>query len=341
MAHSNPEISVILPVYNASAYVEEAVQSILDQTFGNFELLLINDGSTDDSEQKCLRFNDARVVYIRNETNIGLIATLNKGLAMAKGQYIARMDADDVSLPQRFEKQIQLFKQYPDAVVVSCDHFGWDGKQALTRVYTETGSDELKAMLLFATCFCHPVVMIRNVFSNGTIQYNASSQHVEDYRLWMDLSFLGSFHNVPEPLLKYRSHAQQVSVLHRETQLKNSNTLRKQFLEKLGFCFSEKQLQVHNSIGNNVFITSSQQLNEIEAWLLQLKQQNLSVKWMKEEAFRKVLHKFWIDSCGYSNLGLKAYNNYLKSDLRVGQSLRLSGHFKLIAKCFIRRFRKQ
>src|SRR4051812_24164992 len=102
---SSPAITILLPVYNCREYLHEAIISLLSQTFTDFELLILNDGSTDDTEKVIQSFSDNRVVYIKNESNKGLIYTLNKGVTLAKGKYIARMDADDISLPKRLQKQ--------------------------------------------------------------------------------------------------------------------------------------------------------------------------------------------------------------------------------------------
>jgi glycosyltransferase involved in cell wall biosynthesis len=310
-----PLISVVLPVYNAEAYLQEAVTSILQQSYTHFEFILINDGSTDNSEKICLAFNDKRIIYIKNETNLGLITTLNKGISLAKGEYIARMDADDVALPNRFKMQIEAFQRYTDALVVSSDYYSLNGSQK-TKVCNRKLSDEMKTTLLFATCFCHPTVMIKNNFAKLNLCYDATSKHVEDYKLWMDLSFHGKFYNVAEPLLLYRSHPQQVSALYNDTQLKNSNLLRENYLKQLGFTFTEDELRIHNSIGNNEFITSLEQLKAIEKWLLNLVQQNQKLKMFEEQLFINIMYKFWLDSCGNTNLGFKAFNCYKHSALK-------------------------
>src|SRR5215218_8009066 len=115
-----PQVSVILPVYNGEAYLQEAVDSILAQTFTDFELLIINDGSTDDSERIIDSYKDSRVKHLKNEQNRGLIFSLNRGVEAAKGAYIARMDADDVALPERLEKQMQYLKQNKEVGILSC-----------------------------------------------------------------------------------------------------------------------------------------------------------------------------------------------------------------------------
>src|SRR5688500_8514963 len=111
---TQPLVSVLMPVYNAEAYVSEAIQSILQQTYKNFEFLIINDGSTDNSEKLINTFSDSRIRYIRNSENIKLVATLNKGIDLSVGKYLVRMDADDISLPERLQKQVDFMETHPE-----------------------------------------------------------------------------------------------------------------------------------------------------------------------------------------------------------------------------------
>ncbi|HGF9542707.1 TPA: glycosyltransferase family 2 protein, partial [Acinetobacter baumannii] len=104
-------VSVVLPAYNAELYLKEAIDSVLSQTFTDFELIILNDGSIDRTEEIILSYNDSRIVYVKNEKNLGLIGTLNKGINLAKGKYIARMDADDICLPERFKKQVDFLEK--------------------------------------------------------------------------------------------------------------------------------------------------------------------------------------------------------------------------------------
>ena len=122
MYSSQPVISVILPVYNAERFLREAIDSVLKQTFVDFEFIILNDGSTDKTEDIILSYKDPRIRYVKNEKNLKLIKTLNKGVDMARGKYIARMDADDISLPERFEKEVAYLEAHPDVAVVSCYH---------------------------------------------------------------------------------------------------------------------------------------------------------------------------------------------------------------------------
>ena len=104
-----PEISCIMPAYNAAAFIRPAIESILNQTYGNFELIIINDGSTDDTDNIIKSYNDKRIIYIRNEENLKLIKTLNRGVDAARGRFIARLDSDDIALPTLFEEELKEF----------------------------------------------------------------------------------------------------------------------------------------------------------------------------------------------------------------------------------------
>ena len=113
------KVSIVIPVYNAEKYIKEAIESILNQTFSNFEFIIIDDGSIDATEEIIKSFKDSRIVYIKNEKNLGLIKTLNKGISIARGEFIARMDSDDISMPQRFELQLDVFKKYKGVDIVN------------------------------------------------------------------------------------------------------------------------------------------------------------------------------------------------------------------------------
>lgn len=150
----SPTVSVLMPVYNGAKYLHEAVKSILDQTYADFEFLIVNDGSTDDSEKIILSFKDPRIVIIKNEINIGLINSLNKGLTIAKGKYIARMDADDVAMPQRLELQVKEFNTNPNAIVIGTDYF------LLTDTKTSHKKTGITVIIKKRYCCSRPVFVI-------------------------------------------------------------------------------------------------------------------------------------------------------------------------------------
>lgn len=240
-------VSIVLPVYNAQETIAEAIYSILCQTFVDFELILINDGSTDDSESVIGYFKDPRIQYYTNEKNKGLIYTLNRGISLAKGKYIARMDADDIAMPTRLEKQIRIMEQNSNIIVCGTriKYFGVVKRNG--EFMAPETSEENKAWLLEEVCFAHPTVMIRkDVLINNQIFYNSDYKNCEDYKLWVDLSEYGDYYNIQEPLLKYRLSDTQITQKTNTIQLENARRCRREYWAKIfGKDFNLKQIDIH------------------------------------------------------------------------------------------------
>ncbi|HYO21245.1 MAG TPA: glycosyltransferase family 2 protein [Flavisolibacter sp.] len=212
-----PRISVILPVYNAQKYLREAIDSILAQTFADFELLLINDGSTDGSEEVIRSYSDPRIIYIKNEENSGLINTLNKGIELAKGDYIARMDGDDVALPERLEKQVSHLEKNNIALLATTYHSIDKDGNLLPAWPTDRATitpEQIKKTLPRDNCIAHPTTMAKSwVFKKYryhpelvfTYKFIHNQTYSEDYDLWLRIAADGLvIEKLPEPLLLYR-----------------------------------------------------------------------------------------------------------------------------------------
>ncbi|MBN1469632.1 MAG: glycosyltransferase [Fusobacteriaceae bacterium] len=201
----NKKITVLIPVYNGEKYLKEAITSILYQTYEDFDLLVINDGSTDKSENVILSFTDERIKYIKNEKNIGLIKTLNKGLDLISGEYVVRMDQDDISLPNRLEKQIKFMDENKEIVVSGTNIriFGDNIKTFVNKL--PMNPSEIKVMLLFENCIMHPTVIMRKeVLDIEKYRYNIEHIAAEDFGLWQLISQKYSLSNIDEVLLEYR-----------------------------------------------------------------------------------------------------------------------------------------
>lgn len=206
-----PKVSVIMPAYNAEKYINEAVDSILTQTYGDFELIILNDCSKDRTEEMILAYEDARIVYLKNEQNMGVAATLNKGLEVAKGQYIARMDADDISLPERFEKQVAYLDTHPDVAVLGTAVETFDEKGDTFRDPYRPNDAQIKIDLLFASVLAHPSVMMRRDVILALGGYDREFEGLEDYELWCRVVAEHNITVYPEVLLRYRIHSAQVT----------------------------------------------------------------------------------------------------------------------------------
>jgi glycosyltransferase involved in cell wall biosynthesis len=202
----SPVISVLFPVYNGSLFIGQAIQSILEQTYDNFEIIIINDGSTDESAAIIQKYKDSRIRFYEQE-NQGLAATLNHAIKMSKGKYLARQDQDDISLPQRFEKQVDFLESHPDYGMVGtwASIMGENGDtQRIHRHPTE--SLILKFDLFFNNPFVHSSMMIRkSVFEKvGLYSTDKSRQPPEDYELWSRIAREFEVANIPEILHIYR-----------------------------------------------------------------------------------------------------------------------------------------
>ncbi|OMF66944.1 MULTISPECIES: glycosyltransferase family 2 protein [Paenibacillus] len=238
-----PKISVLMPVYNGAAYLEEAIQSILNQTYDDFEFIIINDGSTDRSGEILNTYVDPRIVRIENKINVGIVESLNEGIRAAGGEFIVRMDADDFSLPNRLGIQSAFMDSHPEIGV--CGSY----VQVMNREeiwYQPVHPEEVKCRLLFHCCLAHPSVMLRRaVLDHYSLRYDSSYAHAEDYQLWTWLSRVTKLTNVPEVLLHYRKHEGQVSIRRQSEQLGQADRIRYEQLRWLGVEPSESEFAIH------------------------------------------------------------------------------------------------
>lgn len=236
-----PLVSVVLPVFNAADYVAHAIDSILGQTLRDLELILIDDGSTDNSSEIMRGYasSDDRVHLVCRE-NRGLVATLNEGIALARGLWIARMDADDISLPQRLEKQLE-WAERERADICGCWVQCFDGDNSLRRYPTDHLGCE--AQLLFDVPLAHPAAIVRaKVFQS--LKYDPDFADAEDYELWQRAWERGNkFTNIPEVLLNYRIHQGQISVRQRSRQEAVANVVRIRHWKSILTEFDESRIE--------------------------------------------------------------------------------------------------
>lgn len=226
-------LSIVMPVYNVPAgYLQEAMDSILDQTFVDFELIIVDDGSTDDSISIVKSYNDSRIRLIQN--NHDFIGSLNIGMAAARGKYIVRMDADDIMLPCRLQVQYEFMEKHLKIAVCGSwiEKFGND-----ERIVQLPGEHEqIVTSMLLSNPMAHPSVMIRkNVFEQlGMELYKREYPCAEDYKLWTDLALKGyHFANIPEVLLRYRCSEHQVTHTKWNTMLQSTQKIQAEYAEEI------------------------------------------------------------------------------------------------------------
>lgn len=271
---NSPLISVIMPVYNGEKYLKEAIDSILNQTFTDFEFIILNDGSTDKTEDIVLGYDTPRIRYVKNEINLKISKTLNKGIALAKGKYIARMDADDISLPERFEKQVKFMDDNLD-IGVSGTWLQTFGDSCSIWSPPES-HEEIIIDMLFRSPLMHPTVFIRKkiLLSMNKI-YNESFNGVEDYELWTRLSKITKLANIPEVLLNYRINDFSKNRKHyKNKQLLLANLVRNKYLANNIIECSKCELELHNKLACKEYLPTDAFLIDSRKWLLNIIESN-------------------------------------------------------------------
>jgi len=207
-----PKISVIMPVYNGERYLKDALQSVLNQSYRDFECIVIDDGSTDSSAEIIQAFNDPRIVYVQ-KNHSGIVDSLNHGISISKGEYVARFDCDDICEAHRLEGQLRFFDTHPEYAMVGShasviDENGIeDGKLE----YPPLEAVQIRKYALLHNPFIHSSVMIRREILDKVGTYKKLYRHVEDYELWTRIAFDYSTANISQPLIKYRIHSRQVT----------------------------------------------------------------------------------------------------------------------------------
>lgn len=242
----NPTVSVLMPTYNAERYLKEAVEGILGQSFTDFEFIIIDDGSTDGTSEILSHYQDSRIVYLRHETNRGYVYALNHGLKIAKGKFIARQDADDISLPERLLRQVEMLDLQPNLVVVGSAYHTIDEAGNHLRTFCPPTCDTaIRWQMLFQNSFVHTAVMFRlDVIHRHGYHYDPELVPSEDYGLWSQLLNHGQGMNLAIPLVKYRRHRDQISKLAADRQRANADRVSQSNLERLGFQVSKAVLRV-------------------------------------------------------------------------------------------------
>jgi glycosyltransferase involved in cell wall biosynthesis len=214
-----PSISVILPAYNAQDYLTEAIESILNQTFNDFEFLIFNDGSTDSTKTIIDSYNDKRIKAFHSDENKGYVHWLNIGLKDSQGKYIARMDADDISLPERFQLQWDFMEKHLDVGVCGGQIITTGTNEPIKKPLTD---DEIRWWFFKGCPLTHPSVFIRKaILDKWNLTYDKKLQPAEDYDMWWRMAQVTKMANLTQVLLKHRYHAQQESTANSEIQQKN------------------------------------------------------------------------------------------------------------------------
>lgn len=303
MAQSRmPKVTVLMAVYNGEKHLREAIESILGQTFRDFEFLIIDDGSTDSSREIIASCADPRIRLVRNEANLGLTKSLNRGLKLAAGEYVARMDADDVSLPERLERQVKHLDEHPEVGVCGAQTqaFGDGIRGWISHYYLD--HDIIKAALLIGSAISHPTAVLRKAFLDKFgLGYDEAAVCTQDYDLWVRCADRFKMANLPDVLLRYRRHAGQVTIQHERLQNDIARAVTGKLLARAGISASATELEFHEWFCKFTPKTDRAYIWSIAQWLSKIFDTSLQTGYFSPRSLQIVFFNRWLFIC-YINL---------------------------------------
>jgi glycosyltransferase involved in cell wall biosynthesis len=280
-------VSVVMPVFNGEQHIREAVQSILGQSLSDFEFLIVNDHSTDSTENIVREYceRDARITALRNEGAKGMVGALNTGLARARGEYIARMDADDISLPTRLERQHDFLDEHRDVSVCGTNMELFGVHQVVWHLPQD--HEAIRAGLIFTPFIAHATVMIRRTaIEENQYRYDAGYGYAEDYELWSRLSERYRFANLPDVLYRYRKYGRGDESIRENIRSHSAQRVRLRLLHKLGIVPSPEESELHQQIGDYCYRPTRAFVRRANIWLDKILRANERFQVFDQQALR-------------------------------------------------------
>lgn len=276
-----------MAAFNEEKFIGEAIDSVLKQTYSNLEFIIINDGSTDKTEDIILSYKDSRIVYKKNLTNLKLIKSLNIGLSTAKGKYIARMDADDICYLDRIEKQVEFMETNPEIGISGAQLTTFGSSNGLMQY--PLNHEEIKLHLIITSCFGNNVVIFRKeILDQFKLFFPEGYLHAEDYKSWTNWIIHTKVKNLEIPLVKYRSHNNSISWQNRKIQRLTRNRVRTEYISTI-FELKKDCILAKNFTGN----ISKKRVNAIKK-ILNL---NRKKKKFPEEKLKLKIIQLWYLDC--------------------------------------------
>lgn len=263
-------VSVIIPYYNNKKYVERCLQSVLDQTYENIEIILIDDGSQEKISDILYKFKDNRIKVHRNKKNEGVVFSLNKGIQLSQGKYIARLDADDFMHKDRIVQQVTFLEENQQYVMVGSNHILIDeNENILQYVSYPQENEEIQVFKYFSNPISHPTTLFRSSILKK-FEYNKNFLHCEDYKLWFDISKEYKIANIPQYTTYYRLHSEGISIKNRNEQVENTLELILNELELSGIQVSDEELIIHSAIvtrKGKQYFNSPEKIKKLKIWI--------------------------------------------------------------------------
>ncbi|MGB4205308.1 MAG: glycosyltransferase family 2 protein [Bacteroidales bacterium] len=295
---SEPVLSIVMPVFNAEPFIFEAVSSLLNQSFYDFELIIVDDGCTDKSIDIVKSFNDERIRLITNEQNSGIVFSRNRGIELARGRYIAPFDADDIAEKDKFQKQINFLENNKDYGIIG----SWallidkNGKKLKKKWKVNAPADRIPVILLFRNYFIQSAVVIRRE-ALPTGNYTKGFDAVEDYKMWFEISRKYKVWNYPEYLLKYRIHDSSITQKQKQKMAGRDIKVFDYIFNTLGYDLSDRHKELLLYIKGDTLFNESSLVKETEQFLIYLLELNRDLQEINHHELIKVVYNRWLKIC--------------------------------------------
>jgi glycosyltransferase involved in cell wall biosynthesis len=267
-----PLVSVTMPVYNGEKYLKEAIDSVLNQSYKNIELIIVNDASTDSTKKIIHAYSDSRIRYVENETNSGIVYSRNRGVVEAEGEFVATLDSDDIAMQNRIEKQVDFLCKNPDFGMCGTFYHTIDRNgNFIGRIRYPTGNVDIITSMILGNCFGNSTIMIRSKIVKE-LKYRKGYDIAEDYDLWCRIAKIAKLANLPIYGTLYRVHGNNVSVARMNDLLVVEIKIIKQILKDMNVEFSEREFEIHlNFFKRNIgYFNNRTHFKELEDWLIKL-----------------------------------------------------------------------
>ena len=267
-----PLVSVTMPVYNGEKFIGETIESVLNQTYKNFELIIVNDASTDGTKEKILSYSDPRIFLYENPVNSGIVSTRNNCLNYAKGKYVAVLDSDDLSSPDRLEKQVKFLESNSDHGLCGSHFIIIDSNGIISsRNIVPLSFSEIDTFLIFNNCFLHSSIMVRRDLITA-FRYTEGYDIIEDYELYYRLAKVTKFANIPIFTTKYRLHGKNQTIEKLDVMLSLRKKMDERILNDFNIPFTTEELNLHSNFMNSNFskFNNNIELLKLEKWLLKI-----------------------------------------------------------------------
>lgn len=326
------KVTILMPTYNVAPYVREAIDSVLRQTYRDFELLVVDDCSTDDTVSTVQSIDDPRIRIIQNERNIGLAANLNRGLSLVNTELVARMDGDDIAEPFWLEHEVAFLDSHPEVGICGGGFERFGTTEA--RVSFPERHEDIVANMLFECSVIVPTFRM-SLWRDHGLRYRTEAFPAEDYRFWAECLRITKIYNLSETLFRYRMHPSQICTARREEQRGKVDDVRLFMLDWLSTDFSEEEKRYHTELFMAPQIKDSHDFAERKAFASTLVERNRSLKHFDEQALRRRLDKYLtislqdtiVDRFFAQGYSLRRYLRYLASGLALKTGFHYESRF--------------